>query len=46
MTDQIALELLDPHDMGLVNLLLSLGEIALLVGEESEAVATYERALI
>jgi DNA-binding CsgD family transcriptional regulator len=41
----IALELLDPDDAQRGNLLLGLGEAALLAGAESEAAAAYKEAL-
>lgn len=42
---RMALELLDPGDERYCNLLLSLGEVALLVGAQDEAVIAYEKAL-
>ena len=42
---RMALELLDPEDAERGNLLLGLGEAALLVGEESEAAVAYQAAL-
>jgi DNA-binding NarL/FixJ family response regulator len=42
---RMALELLDPEDEERGNLLLGLGEAALLVGEESEAAVAYQAAL-
>ena len=43
---RMALELLDPDDERYCNLLLSLGETALLAGLQDEAVIAYEKALM